>query len=522
MNLGEQEKPKAGQSMSDSKLTNFTRLAKVILDKRPVVKDVFGRYGEQTVFNYIKDYVSTPSLVVNKKRQIDFINIVRDETSRRLGASVASSVAEQLEKYYYASTIDHYGPVYHPWVLNFNLISSQVYLESEDPILKNIISLSCANVSLNNIYFPRGFSFSSNVAGSLKSHRLSLLPSNSHGSSVFGFRAYLSSEVDKIIRVVRELFSSGEISLEIKNKLEKLINDVYGSKELFDFKYFTEQITRTNYYLWNKILGERNKKINFVYLEQELITTELLIKHHLNNNTILSKILFNERGREILEKYFDGSSKAFSLSNKTGTFLFWGLRKNGGVNRSQLWARDGKLVSDDGFFSIPLEPEEIVEALRNGSIVPSVLLVFLTICFYYGVTCFGGLGQINYLPEMKDLYVNLLKEIGDDESKDVFYNLSTDKLGGEMIVALAENEAGESAMATSSDFLLYGDEKTWDTFVKQAKNITLKESIIPNFPLDYPVIFSLAEREPELQTVTREDITKIIDLDKKIKPCIKI
>lgn len=509
------------ETESTAQEKNFRRLEEAVFEKRPVLGEIINLHGNQTVFDYLDSYLSKEIKPANLERQKNLIEAVKEETELRLGKEVAESVAQQLEKYYYVSTTDHFGPMYHPWVFNFNLVASAVYQESQDPVLKNVITLACANVSLNNFSFPRGFSFHSESSGGVKSSRFSFLPSNSHSFPVYGFRAFTAQELLKVKNSLKEAFNKKEISEKGFDGANKILDEIYGLPKVLSEQYYADQITKTNHEIWKKIVPKvNNKEINFVYLEQEWIVVKLLIKYHLNFKTTLSRIIFDDASEDLMMKYFAGLPETFSRREHLGTYLFWAQPKGQkAAHRLRLWREGNFLVSEDGSYKVEMTPEAIQAALETKELIPSVLLTFIVLCFYYGLKCLGGLGQINYLPKLKEAYIKMQTDLGHTESVLACQDAETKDLGGEVTVALVDSKLNGTAPATSFDFLIYGDENSWPTLVEQSKKITFEEAIVPMFPEDYPMTHDLSERDPELLAITPKDITKIMGLDKKLKSC---
>lgn len=503
---------------------NFRRLEDAVFNKRPVLGEIVKLHGHRSVFDYLDSYLSKATIPVNLERQQNLIEVVKEETALRLGQEVAEAVAKQLEKYYYVSTTDHFGPIYHPWVFNFNLVASAVYQNNTDPVLKNIITLACANVSLNNFSFPRGFSFHSDITGHNINNRFSFLPSNAHSFPVYGFRGFTAQELLKVKNSLKESFNKKQICQKGYDGAGKILDEVYNLPQVLAEKYYADQVTKTNQEIWRRIVPQvNNKRINFVYLEQEWVVVKLLIKYHLNFKTTVSRIIFDDTSEDLLMKYFAGLPESFSRREHLGTYLFWAQPKGNKVqHRLRLWREGNFLVSEDGSYKVELTPDSIQAALETKELIPSVLLTFIVLCFYYGLKCLGGLGQINYLPKLKEAYIKMQTDLGHTESVTACIGAETKDLGGEVTVALVDSKINGTAPATAFDFLIYGNKNSWTTLVEQSKKITFEEAIVPMFPEDYPIVYRLEEREAELSAITPKEITKIMGLDKKLQACVSI
>ena len=151
--------------------------------------------------------------------------------------------------------------------------------------------------------------------------------------------------------------------------------------------------------------------------------------------------------------------------------------------------------------------------------MPSVLLTFLTLACYYGLTCLGGMGQTGYLPKIKDGYIALNKELGLDENIRGCEQMYPSYLGGEMTVAFLDGPHKIFAPATSFDLLLYGTEKTFHCILEKAKKLTLEEALDPMLPEDYPMHYQKKDMDPVLARISPRAIAKLTGIDERIAAC---
>lgn len=232
-------------------------------------------------------------------------------------------------------------------------------------------------------------------------------------------------------------------------------------------------------------------------------------------------MLFDPRAEELLNKYFDGIMGAFTFSENIGTYLFWGISHEKNF-RVQLWKRHGQLVASDGSFAIPFTPEALRKALEDGHIIPSMLLIFMVLSFYYGLKCLGGFSQVNYLTQMKHAYLAMQKELGNEADVKVASCVQTKELGEDLSIAFANFGNNHLTLATGLDLILYHSPETWKTLTAVSNDITLSEALSAMFPSFYRVAYAGPTRDEALMSLTPPDITKLLDLNKKTKPCITI
>lgn len=508
-------------NMNDNGVSaKFERLKEAVLSKRPVLREILSKHGEKNLFQYAQDYISVNLPPAIEARQKEFIETLKNGIEKLLGTQVADSVAQQLKQYYFVSTADHHGPLTAPFFLSGNLLMSAPYKNLRNPKLQNVISLACANVSLNNSSFPRGLLFHSYAHGKTDMHRLSFLPSNAHSSTVYNFRSYTTADVEKMKNLLREKVKEGLVRKNETDVIAQLLDEVYLSKKALSAKSFSEQVTITNFDLWQRFFASCKHKHtppNLIYIEQESLVIRLLIEHHLYRDTVIQRILFNQEYHPFIVKYFENIMGTFCREHKYGTYFFWYMPE-GNTRRVQLWCVGNKLVAEEGDFELELKPEIIQKALEEKKIMPSMMTVFLVLSFYYGLKCLGGFSQVNYLTEMKNAYIKMNTDLGNYRSIEMCARAQTKELC-EFTTAFLQTPEGSITPATGIDLILHGDENTWDFFVKESQQINLSEAFSPLYPEFYRIIYAEEQRDTELLEITARDITQLAGLDQKIRPC---
>lgn len=497
----------------------FNMLKEKVLSRKPVLRHIIDKHGDKMLYDYARQYIEVNVNPPIKRRQDELIGCIEGMVTRQFDASTGQAVATQLKKYYFVSTTDHHGPICHPFFLNGNLISSAAFYEHPDPELSHLIVLSCSNVSLNNSSFPRGLLFHSNLKNTQDMQRLSFFPASDRLCPVYGYRPYTLLDLKRVKDEIRKKHQGGEITALVADKLAHIIDTVYASPKAITADTYGEQVGITNQALWQKFFAPNHATApSLIYLEQERVVAELLMDYHLGHNTIISNILFNPRLEPLMHHYFQGIRGAFSLDDKSGTYLFWALPK-GQKYRKQLWKRNNELTTEDGSYRIPLEPEAISSALQSGELIPSMLLTFIVLSFYYGLKCLGGFSQVNYLTFMKRAYVKMMADLESYKSIEVCARVQTKELCGEVTLAFLADAEKRLMPATGLDLILYGNEFTWSQFVTLSKHISVAEALNPLMSEFYKIIYPETKRDPNLASLTPEEITHLTGLDKKIKPC---
>ena len=512
-------------SPSDDPASLPERLAalhEAVLSKRPILRELITKHGSKRLIDYASLYTDVNLNPPIQRRQDELIGTFRDLVTARFGDTVAQEASQQLTEHYFVSTTDHHGPIVNQSFCNANLLTTVTYAEHNDPNLKYVIVFPCSNVSLSNITFPRGLIFNSVVDGKVQLQRLSFLPSNAHSAIVYNFRAYTEQDLKKLHQVVKDKLKNKLVTVDVSDKLHHLLDTVYADPAVLGQANFSEQMIIANDRLWQTFFTSSGvAPSRLLDIEQETMTTELLLHYHLFEDTIISNMLFSPEYIPLLEQYFTGIMGAFNTATKTGTYFFWGISADKHY-RVQLWKQGDKLVASDGSMSIDFTPEAIAAALRDKKIIPSLLLVFSTLCFYYGLKCLGGFNQINYLTEMKNAYLKMNVDRQNYRSIEVCARAQTKEMNDGYLSAFAGAPDGTLLPATGLDLYLYGNTHTWSTIMDEAKNITIAESLAPSMPEFYRYVYPEAERLPELAAITAEQVTELTGLTSKLKPCITL
>lgn len=502
----------------------FSQLRNAILAKRPILKELVTKRGEKSLYEYTKDYISVNLNPPIQQRQDELVSTFQEEIAKLLGDDIAAQAARQLSKYYYVSTADHHGPINSPFFVNANLVLAAPYKEIADPDLKYVIVLACASISFRNSSFPRGLFFHNglNKKGMQELERISFFPASMRACPVFNWRAYTTAEVELIIKDVITKQKNKLLQPTVADKLVKTMQEVYLAPQVLAAKTFSDQMTITNYALWNRFFGHAEQTpAQLITLEQETLVMRLLLKYHLDQDTVLHHLLFDAAYELLLDRYFDNIMGGYSKQNKYGSYLFWALPP-GGKYREQLWKQGNALVTNDGQYRVELTPDSIRAALERREIFPTTLLDFFVLSFYYGLKCVGGFNQINYLTEMKNAYIKLNVDRMNYRSIEVCARAQTKEMNDGFILAFISDAQQHTAPATGLDLLLYSDTHTWPKLLQTTRQLSVKQAIDLMYPQLYPVVYNEVDRDPSLSAITTDDIAALERLQDTIKPCVQL
>ena len=493
----------------------FNRMKESVLAVRPILREIFETDGAKSLYDYAQTYFDYTPSPYYAARNTELIEVVRDETARLLGSETADSVARQLGQHFVVNTADHHGPLSQTYFVNSNAVLGMAALARG---LENVVVFSAANVALNNASYPRGFLYHQTLGLTSALSRILVIPNNARPNLVYGLPAYTAERITEVLKTVHSLVHQKILTEQAGATISELLQTICADADVLACTHYTDQITKMNALLWKRYFSSAPHLPNLVYLPIEQIVSNVLIKHHLTQETIIHRLLFDPAYQAVFARFFAGVQGGVSLYEKTGTYLFWVLPK-GRSQRMRLHAEGQELVSQDGSWRIPLEPAAIQAALESCELIPGLAIDFVVLAFYYGLQCLGGFSQVNYLSEMKDMFWLFLQEVGETEMAKMIETVHTNKLCDNFSIAYLRTDEGTLEVATGLDLTLYAKDDLWELLLRQAKTITVEQAVDTMTGDSYRYIHPSEEsRDPELLAVTEWDIIQLIGLAEQIEP----
>lgn len=446
----------------------------LIFQKRPLLKELIDKYGDLSLKDFaVQNLKNLPS--ASPERQEEFLRSFHKIVASRLGVQKADEVNTQLLSYYGASSADHHGTLNSSLPTSANLMLATAAAKLNDPVLKNVVVLSCSSVSLNNEDYPRGLLFHSDKNGSYELQKLSILPSNSHSSLVYGFRPYNLDEIVKIEKALREKVRNSEVSPEEADKLFAILTEIYKKPEILSAPSLCDQFTQINHELWQKIFQNEPEAKALIYVELETLVTELLLENHLQANSLIHKLIFDPSHVALLESLTEAMEN-FLRQGNLATHLFWWVNPEKNT-RIKLQKKGDTLSTEDGSFTLPFTPEAVAQALRDKALMPNLLLIYTVVHLYYGFNCLGGFNQMHYLDAMKKIYNESKLDSEPCKANSTLYNYGLNTL-------FLEPERP----ALNLDLLLHGTGHTLTEAREGLNQITLADAFESNWPIIYTLL----------------------------------
>ena len=492
-------------------------LKTAIWRRRPVLGTIMEKHGSKNLFTYSRDFMDVNPSPLLDKRKPELIAIVRELVAERLSEKVADSVARQLSKRPLVSTTDHHGPIQHPFFLNANIISALPYEDVHDETLQNLVVLSFASTSLNNAStFARGLMFHGGMNGSSNLIKLPIYLDKEKMSVVYATRSFTKEDLDRAHVELDKKVQLNQVTPKRAGKVHAILDTYFGTEDVLNADDANQQFTKVTFKLWSALFQNTKKVPNLIYIDIESLVRRLLLKHHLVKNSLMYRIMFEPKSRALFLKYFNNLHGAFSLENKSGSVLFWGIDPQG--HRVRLMLDGNALQSEDKLLRFELTPEAIGDALRMRKIYPGMALCYLMVSLYYGMKCLGGFCQVHDLTVIKDAWSQLLMELGEREEAEALIPLQTKELGGDgLVLAYTKTREDDIVPATGIDMILEEEcDTSYEHFLSLSKTVTLEEMMQPMLPEMYTVLYSAEERDPVLSCLLPDQIGKATGLQQKI------
>ncbi len=513
-----QPKSTSDSIASGGDIPPLAALENAISARRPTLGAFLRTNGDRPLLEYVAEqFVTNPSSVF-LGRQEEFLATMHAQILPTLGKDSADAAVKQLRTSYAVYTADHQGPLCHSWFVHSHMATALAHREASN--MNMIIALSCANVSMHTASFPRGLFFHAAANGSTTAER-HILPFFSRkfiGYIVHHFHAFAADAITKLLALLEQKARDGEITAAVKTVLQQLVENIYNKKDVLEQKSYADQLTKTNYMLWKTLSAASSDSVSdMITLEQETIVERLLLDHHMEQKTSVHHMLFDSAYHELIQKHFDGIDGAFHKESHSGTFLFWAVPK-GEKYRVKLWKEGDMLVSEDRSFSIRLTPEDIANGLREKLLVPSSLVDFMVLAFYYGVRCIGGPNQMDYLTAMKEAFIKLHEQMGDQENADLCRSVTTNSFSCDYALAFLQPADGSLTAATLVDMLLYGKDNIWKAVSQSATKLTVREALASELIQYYVDKYDEVERDPTLAAFSAQPIISAAVRAGKITP----
>lgn len=496
----------------------FTKMEEEIYTYWPTAKHLPKNSNTLSVSDYEESLIRSNPVEKTQFRRDEFRTYFRNKVEALLGIEVANSVYRQLATNHSIATAQHYTTL-SPKTLNPTLQTSLAYFNRTEPERENLIVLGCSGISFNNHWYPRGYLFHALIDERIVEHPFAFFGRAYDADPVISAPPFDMEVKKAMTKLLVHYRSEKQIKKREFNKIGQFMEEILFTPEILSQHHYVDQVSITNFHLWKQIFSSYQGHVpNLIFISQEQLAAELICAYHITSNTILNKFIFNKTWHDLIYKYFNNIMCAFSVERKYGTFLFWGVSKNG-KSRVQLFMKNGALSSEDGEYVFAMTPETISMALQNGQLTPSTMLTFIVLSLYYGFFLTGGLDQPTYLTQTKQAYLKLLTDLSMHEEIENCEPIVTDDIVfTRPSLAFLQGPNEQRVPASALDMLLYDAQKAWPMIMEIAKTLPLKKLIYRLYPELYRDYCNHPGKDNELLSINERDIENYTGIDKKIPP----
>lgn len=299
----------------------------------------------------------------------------------------------------------------HHNILNFPTIIGAHMISRFDTILDrescgDYYVLDCGNIPFSEVLHKRGVEF--------QGKHLNLYPRSARNKLVSRYPLY-EFNLREWIQKSAHQFSKKELAFI--DSLQEIIDSI-------DFSSCTrlsDQIVKINHRLWLELFDEniRDDVRRCITLEHdEILITRLQSFFLEDDQNIIYRALFDVEVRQKVLELFDGIYGAWNYSGAgTGTHFFWGFCPEDGKTY-QLRLKGNVLHNTEGKIApIPLEASAVVQALKEGILIPSIFTKFGFVASYMGAVLMGGPGQTEYAGKLHDAWIRLMEMYDQEEAR---------------------------------------------------------------------------------------------------------
>ncbi len=433
-----------------------------IRKRLPVVDRTLAQYGEMPLSEYLNVVTETAS--ERYQSHEDLADAVYEYAAPLLGEEAAAMAREELKQSPVVLTANHHGVDYFAQSVQGTLLFSQRKLP-DGSTARTVPVLACGSISMNNLTYPRGM-----LAYDLHSEKklpdvtkIPIFPNRVAGKTVTWVPNYDLNSIKRTKKSVLRMERESQLSKQSASVITDILHKEYSSPELLAFNKYSDQAVILNAQLWSRMFSSISSRPELFYLEMEKVCSLLLKKDLMNEQSLLSFVLFDSELRKLVltslnqvkgcwvlkeleQRWLDKDCPQKLKSKSCGTFLFWWIDEEGRrvpllpVNVQGRELLRG--VDDRGeTVELPLDSKSLSAFLDSGQLLPSVFSCFLSMALARGITCAGGYYQAEYLALMKQGLCKALKSVpGYEELAAIVAQARSDAYLSGMQMIMAESE----------------------------------------------------------------------------------
>lgn len=383
------------------------RLVREVLDRLPGVARWHAGLGSASIAEAVEAEAGrhaqgariSPRLALRMERM----------TARLLGADVAAGLARRLAATPSVLVANHHGINTHPEFAQATLLSALPEIirhagppapaEADTAPPEAIPVLACSTIALRSYSFPRGLLLGRQDARGAYV-RLPLFPEALGDVMTHAAPALTAPQVAQAMRQwSQRRLAQGELAVA-RHVAERFLL----APDVLELPRFADQATVVNARLWRELFAESGPPPPaLAYLDMEEIVRDLLIEELEQEDSLFSFLLGHAPARRMLHGRLQGVPGCWTdggpAGGNAGTAFFWLVSPQG--RRCRLTYEESPapcLRHKD--ITISLEPETLIQALRQGTLVPGLFCSCVLLSQVHGLFPLGGMYMLDYLPRM--------------------------------------------------------------------------------------------------------------------------
>jgi len=357
-------------------------------------KELFGDYCQKLTKHKCSD--------IHKERQQPYLKLIKQKTDQLFAKE---DVKLNIDEGMVLDTTAHHNVLNYPTIIGAHLTSrfDTIFNRQE---LGDYYVLDCGNISFSEVLHKRGVEY----AG----RHINLYPKKDKNKLASRYPIY---KFDLMDWVKKSGHSFNNSELDFIRYFQGIIDSV----DLSTCSRFSDQIVKINHLMWLEFFPEsaRDKVRHCITLEHDEILINFLKMFLLEDkDNIIWRTLFDKEFQGVVLKEFNQVYGAWDYSGKnTGTYFFWGFCKDDGKEYRYELQGDTLVEPGNRVRSVKLEPADVVKALDEGVLVPSIFTKFSLIISYFGAKVMGGPGQTDYIGKIQNAWLKVLKQFDQKELK---------------------------------------------------------------------------------------------------------
>jgi hypothetical protein len=297
------------------------------------------------------------------------------------------AAAGQLASSPIVSTAEHMASNTNPQTLNV-VINQALYRRQRNQ--KYVLALACTALRMDNIL----------LSGDLfvGEHRVHLL-SHKYDRTLVAQAPPVNYEY-----VARNINTMAAKSEDVGRARGAELLDWWDAayRKIAHLDAFWKQLTVLNHAYWKELVGSNRLDLpdEYVCLPICVLLRDVMIAElEAGQGGWIYDMIFDPRRRDATYRTFDGVRSCWESRTGSGTFLFWTMNDKG--EPKAMAYDDGVLRSEGVAGELRLTPENVLAALRSGTVYPASFFFIAYLGFYLGLQLFGGILQVQYYPEMR-------------------------------------------------------------------------------------------------------------------------